>query len=302
MSNLNKLASGYVQGVSMNSLIPLYPFCIIIGMFLSILTVAFFWRKEKYPFELLLKIIIIVIPTSILGARLFYIFERLIYNPSDPFPGSAWYAIWEGGLSIQGGVVVPTILVLLFVRKHKDIIDIRKAFGMILPTVLIGQAIGRWGNFANHEVYGKIVEEWEVSWLGPFISSHMFIADVAGATPYFRAPLFLYESLSSMLGYILIVWVILNLGLTKPGTPGALYLIWYGITRVAMEPLREESYAYYTILSALSILLGLILVFYFYKKSFKLYNIQIIGKSRIYILKNQQKPVLVVTGKKWINE
>ncbi len=302
MNNLNKSSGGYVQGVSMDSFIPLYPFCIIIGMFLSIITVAYFWRREKYPLELLLKIIIITIPTAILGARLFYIFERLIYNPSDPFPGSAWYAIWEGGLSIQGGVVVPTILVLLFVRKHKDIIDIRQAFGMILPTVLIGQSVGRWGNFANHEVYGKIVEEWEVSWLGPFISSHMFIADFAGGTPNFRAPLFLYESITSMAGYFLIVWVVFNFGLTKPGTPGALYLIWYGITRVAMEPLREESYVYYTILSVVSIVAGLILVFYFYKQSFKLYNIQITGKYKKYILKNQQKPVLVVTGKKWINE
>ncbi len=303
MGNLSRISDvGYVQGVSMNSLIPLYPFCIIIGILISIITVAYFWRKENYPIELLLKIIIITIPSSIFGARLFYIFERLIYNPSDPFPGSAWYAVWEGGLSIQGGVVVPTILNLLFIRRHKDVLDIRKTFGIILPTVLVGQAIGRWGNFANHEVYGKIVQEWEVSWLGPFISSHMFIAGEAGGTPEFRAPLFLYESIASLIGYVLIVWVILNLGLTKPGTPGALYLIWYGLTRVSMEPLREESYAYYTVLSVLSIILGLLLTLYFYKKSFKLYNIEIIGKTRRYILKTQQKAQLVAVGKKWINE
>lgn len=303
MENFSRMTEiGYVQGVSLNSFIPLYPFCIVIGILLSILTVAYFWRKEKYPMDLLLKIIIITIPSSILGARLFFIFERLIYNPTDPFPGSAWYAIWEGGLSIQGGVLVPTILNLLFIRRHKNVIDIRKAFGMILPTVLIGQAVGRWGNFANHEVYGRIVQEWEVAWLGPFISSHMFIADTAGATPAFRAPLFLYESISSLVGYILIVWVILNFGLVKPGIPGALYLIWYGITRTAMEPLREESYAFYTIISVVSIILGIILLIYFYLKSFKLYNIEIIGMTRNYILKTQQKPQLVVTGKRWINE
>lgn len=303
MEKFSKIVNnGYVQGVPLDSFLPLYPFCIIIGILLSILTVAYFWWKEKYPMDILLKIIIITIPTSILGARLFYIFERLIYNPTDPFPGSAWYAIWEGGLSIQGGVVVPTILNLLFIRKHKDVIDIRKAFGIILPTVLIGQAVGRWGNFANHEVYGKIVQEWEVSWLGPFISSNMFIADSAGATPEFRTPLFLYESISSLVGYILIVWVILNFGLTKPGTPGALYLIWYGITRVAMEPLREESYAYYTIIAVISIILGLILLFYFYKKSFKLYNIEIVGRTKLYILKTQQKAQLVTISKRWINE
>ncbi|MGL6125383.1 MAG: prolipoprotein diacylglyceryl transferase [Metamycoplasmataceae bacterium] len=304
MENFNTATDiGYVQGVPMDSFIPLYPFCIVIGIMLSIVTVAYFWRKEKYPMDLLFKIIIITIPSSIIGARLFFIFERLIDNPADPFPGSAWYAIWEGGLSIHGGVIVPTILNLLYIRRHKDVLDIRKTFGIILPTVLIGQAVGRWGNFANHEVYGKVVEEWEVSWLGPFISSHMFIANSAGATPAFRAPLFFYESLSSIVGYIVIVWVILNFGLTKPGTPGALYLIWYGVTRTAMEPLREESYLFYTIISVISIILGIMLTIYFYRKSFKLYNIVIIGKTRNYVLKTQQKQQLVaVTGKRWINE
>ena len=281
--------------------LPLYPFTIIIGMLMAILIVAYFWRKEKYPLELLLKIIIITIPSSILGARLFFIFERLIYAPYDPFPGSAWYAIWKGGLSIQGGVIIPTLLNILFIRKHKDILDIRKCFGIILPTVLIGQAMGRWGNFANHEVYGVVVKEQAVSWLGPIISSNMYIIGHDNVAE-FRAPLFLYESFSSIVGYLIIIWIILNLNLTKPGIPGALYLIWYGITRVIMEPLRQEKYIFYTLLSVFSILAGLFLIFYFYRQSFKLYNIEIIGKRRIYILKTQQKKVFVVPNSRWINE
>lgn len=294
--------NSYVQGVPINSFIPLYPLTIMIGMLLAILTVAYFWRKEKYPIELLLKIIIITIPSSIIGARVFFIFERLIYNPTDPFPNSAWYAIWNGGLSIQGGVIFPAILNLLFIRKHRDILDIRKTFGIILPTVLIGQAVGRWGNFANHEVYGRVVEQWEISWLGPIISSHMNISSSVGEAPLFRAPLFFYESISSLVGYILIVWVVLNFGWTKPGTPGALYLIWYGVTRVSMEHLRDESYFFYTALSIVSIILGLLLMLYFYKNSFKLYNVEVNGWSKNYILKTQQKVMLVAVGTKWINE
>ncbi|MGL4252391.1 MAG: hypothetical protein ACRCRQ_02485, partial [Metamycoplasmataceae bacterium] len=76
-----------------------------------------------------------------------------------------------------------------------------------------------------------------------------------------------------------------------------------GITRTAMEPLREESYAFYTILSVISIILGIILWIYFHFQSFKIYNIEIIGKTKNYIYKNQLKPQqLVVTGKRWINE
>lgn len=273
-----------------------YPFAILLGMIASIFTVAFFWKKEQYQWDILLALIIITIPSSILGARLFYIFERLIYNPSDPFPNSSWYAIWEGGLSIQGGVLAPLCLNLIYLRFKKDVVEIRKVFGIILPSVLLGQAIGRWGNFANHEVYGKIVDSSAVAWLGETIAVNMKIDG------FYRVPLFLYESIANLVGYILIVWVILYLNLTKPGSTGALYLLWYGIVRVAMEPLREESYVYYTVLSIISIIGGAILLIWFEWDGLARYEKVKLSRFSFNYINKKVKYVPVNVNTKWINE
>ncbi|MDZ7293435.1 prolipoprotein diacylglyceryl transferase [Mycoplasmopsis pulmonis] len=243
-----------------------YPIAILMGMIISILTVAFFWRKEKFNFDNFFALLFIIIPSSIIGARLWFVFERLIYNPQNPFPGSAWYAIWEGGLSIQGGVALPAILSLVYIYFKRDYIDYRKALSMILPTVLIGQAIGRWGNFANHEVYGKIDPTGQSSLIfGEWLARHMFIynANESAASAAFRYPLFLYESISSIIGYIIIVWIIQERNLLKPGSNGGLYFVYYGTVRLAMEPLREESYFYYSLAAMFSILIGGMMMIYF---------------------------------------
>ncbi|MGL4343519.1 MAG: prolipoprotein diacylglyceryl transferase [Metamycoplasmataceae bacterium] len=274
----------------------LYPLCITLGIIASIITIGYFWKREKYSSDILLKLIIITIPSALIGARLFYIFERLIADPANPFPGSQWYAIWEGGLSIQGGIIVPLFLNLWYLNSKKDIIDVKKAFGIILPTVLIGQAIGRWGNFANHEVYGRITDRESIIWLGSAIADNMFI------NGEYRQPLFFYEFLTSLIGYIIICWIILNLGLLKPGSTGALYLIWYGIVRTAMEPLREESYIYYTILSILFLVAGVILLIYFEFVGRKQYIIKKVGLLRQYEFKNARIILPLATSSKWINE
>lgn len=273
-----------------------YPFAIMMGMLCAILTVAFFWKKEKYQWDILLTLIIITIPSALIGARLFYIFERLIYSPADPFPGSSWYAIWEGGLSIQGGVIIPTLLNLLYLSRKKNVVEIRKVFGIILPTVLIGQAIGRWGNFANHEVYGAITNYESLAWMGDAIALNMYIDGS------FRIPLFFWESLASLVGYVVIVWGVLYFGWTKPGTTGGLYLIWYGLVRTVMEPFRAESYAFYTILSILSIVGGILLVGWFEWTGIKRFNKIKIKKLEFDYINKYQKVAVVNVNKRWINE
>ena len=274
----------------------LYPFAVFFGILAAIFTVAYFWRKNKYPWDILLTLIIITIPSSIIGARLLYIFERLIYNPDDPFPGSQWYAIWEGGLSIQGGVILALGLDLIYLNFKKEVIDRRNVFGIILPTVLIGQAIGRWGNFTNHEVFGKVIDGDSLNWLGETIKYNMLI------NGSYRVPLFFYESMVNLLGYIIIVWVVVNLNLTKPGTPGALYLLWYGITRVAMEPLREESYLFYTLIAAFSIVFGLLLVVWFEWSGLAIYEKTKVSKWAFNYTNTRIKPAPINVHSRWINE
>ncbi|UUD35476.1 prolipoprotein diacylglyceryl transferase [Mycoplasmopsis caviae] len=224
--------------------IQVYSLTLMLGMIASILTIAIFWRREKYKWEYFLTLVLITVPSAIIGARLWDLVEEAIYNPN--YNWSGWYKVWEGGLSIQGGVVLAFLLDIFYVYTIRDKVDIRKVASIIIPNILIGQVIGRWGNYANHEVYGKIdytgasVEIW-----GRSFAQNMYISDSLGA--HYRYPLFLYESLANLVGYIILVWIINQFGLLKPGSSAALYFIWYGLVRLAMEPLRQQQYHMYTV-------------------------------------------------------
>ncbi|WP_022935369.1 prolipoprotein diacylglyceryl transferase [Mesomycoplasma moatsii] len=272
----------------------LYPFTMLVGIIASIFSVLYFWKKNRYPIDVLLTIIIITIPSAIIGARLFWIIETAINKESL----SRWYAIWDGGLSIQGGVFVPAVLDLLYLRRKKNIIDTRKAFGLILPNVLLGQAIGRWGNFANHELYGAVCEYDSIKWLGSTISWNMYIEGE------FRVPLFLIESMTSMIGYIIIVWWLLQFGKLEPGTTGGVYLLWYGIIRVILEPFRDpKDFEYwYLILAIIFIVLGLILIFYFEFTGRKIYEKHKYAKYSYFYYNTKVQIMPINISSKWINE
>ncbi|EFF41659.1 prolipoprotein diacylglyceryl transferase [Mycoplasmopsis alligatoris] len=247
----------------------LYSLMIMMGILASILTITFFWTREKYKSEVFLTLILITVPMSIFGSRLGYVIEELIYSP-NPFAGSAWYAAWDGGLSIQGGIILAATCDLIYVYFNRHIVDVRKCISYIIPTILIGQFVGRWGNYANHEVYGKIDWTGNSSLIfGKSFAQNMFIIDsfseqlLGKNQGAFRYPLFLYEGLANLVGYILIVWIFNLFGIFKPGSTSGFYFIWYGLVRLAMEPLRQESFAIYSITALLFIILGTIIFIYY---------------------------------------
>jgi len=133
-----------------------------------------------------------------------------------------------------GGAFVGILYVIL---KRKDI-QIIRAVDLAVPTILVAQAIGRWGNFFNQEVYGAVgnVDQW--MWLPTFIREQMTI------NGNFRVPLFFIESMINVTGYLVIRFGI-GEGLKKlkrPGDQALMYLVWYGLTRGIMEPLRNPLY------------------------------------------------------------
>ncbi|UUD37131.1 Prolipoprotein diacylglyceryl transferase [Mycoplasmopsis californica] len=239
-----------------------YSLTMMMGMIAAILTVAYFWKREKYSFEILLTMIILTIPFSFIGARLWFITEKLIYY-RDSFDFSRWYAIWDGGLAIQGGVMMAFVVNAIYLSTKTYEVDLIKVFTIIFPSVFIGQVIGRFGNYANHEIYGNI--DWtgnSALWMGEGAASNMFLADelsnnlnVSGA---FRHPLFIYEAGLTLLGYIVLAWLCNGMNLLKPGSTGALYFVWYGAVRMIMEPYRIHGYGIYQITSALFLVFGMI--------------------------------------------
>ncbi|MCU4706884.1 prolipoprotein diacylglyceryl transferase [Mycoplasma sp. CSL7503-lung] len=244
-----------------------YSLTMMLGYLLSILTVIYFWRREKLKMDVVYTLILITIPMGIIGSRFGYIIEQLIYQ-DEPFKGSAWYKIWEGGLSIQGGLITTIIVDLAYVYTKRDVVDIRKAGSLIIPTILIGQFIGRFGNYANHEVYGKI--DWtgasSLIW-GKTFADNMYISDTVtnqlGIEAAYRYPLFLYEAIANLIGYLILVWIFNYFWIFKPGVNIGMYLVWYGLIRMGMEPLREESYKLYEYVALGFVIFGAFLVIYY---------------------------------------
>ena len=216
-----------------------YPITMFLGVLVSFLTIAYFWKKQKYSWEILQVLVILIVPGSIIGARLWYLISEGGWEQ--------WYFL--SGLSIQGGVMGALIAGSPFLYFRRHAVDMRTVYGIIIPNVIIGQAIGRWGNFANHEVYGQIVSGDSLNWMGS-MKAHMFIGNVKdmtvngvfehAGTGHYRAPLFFYEFISSLIGWFIMTWILLRKNYVKPAGTGAIYLVWYGVVRISMEPLRVE--------------------------------------------------------------
>ena len=239
--------------------------------------------KEYGRHGLLDIVILIAFPAGIIGARVWYVvgnFEREFANgKSNPF------AIWDGGLTILGGAVAGVLAGYLLIKFARKYCDPRFTLDACVPTVLIAQAIGRWGNFFNNEVYGQTVNESAWMWLPSWIRNQMHFDGYTGqflAANMINVPLFLIESLLNIAGYFLIVYA-LGKGLKKylvKGDLAGFYFIWYGIVRVIMEPMRNSSFnmgadnAWSVCNSLVYIVIGLAMCTYFhfydyYKKNEK---------------------------------
>ena len=142
--------------------------------------------------------------------------------------------IWNGGLAIHGGIIA-TLIFLVIYSKKKEISSLLMT-DIIVVGLIIAQAIGRWGNFFNGEAYGRIVSKSFLDnlHLPDFIINGMFIDG------FYREPTFLYESLLSLLGFIIII-LIRKYIKTKVGQITGIYLIWYGIERFIIETFRSDS-------------------------------------------------------------
>ena len=166
-----------------------------------------------------------LIPLSILGARLYFVLFRLRDYAADPI--SALY-VWEGGLAIYGGVIAGVITALLVCRRKK--IPFPAMIDLLVFGLLIGQIIGRWGNFMNREAFGAETESF----------FRMGLTKPDGSTIYVH-PTFLYESVWNLAG---LIFLLLFEGKGKrryDGQCALIYFFWYGLGRAWIEGLRTDS-------------------------------------------------------------
>jgi phosphatidylglycerol:prolipoprotein diacylglycerol transferase len=195
---------------------------------LGFLVAVLYCIKHSKPFlvgeDEIIDMLLFAVPAAIVGARLYY----CVWNWGD-FKNDLFgiVRITDGGLAIYGGVIFAflTVFVFSWVRHiHAGaLLDISSV------GLLIGQAIGRWGNFTNIELYGK---ETTVAWrMRVYISTNNF-SDVH--------PLFLYESLWNALGFFLISRFITKRKFN--GQLALMYIAWYGIGRAFLEGMRDPQF------------------------------------------------------------
>lgn len=188
---------------------------------------------------------LIAFPAGIIGARIAYAIGNWTVDGFDK-DFMKIFRIWEGGLTILGGAIMGIVVgVLVYMKTNKDK-SIWRAIDIIVPTILLAQAIGRWGNFFNCEVHGGLVPEEYWGWLPRIVFNNAHYSDTHGwaVEGYLYAPLFFVEFLVNLFGYFVIAHLFGD-RLKKILAPGDLafsYIIWYGFTRVFMEPLRDANY------------------------------------------------------------
>ena len=214
-----------------------YAVAILTGAVIAYYLSRYFAQKDGLSGEVIENIFFVAFPTGLIGTRIWFVLSNLeTMNP--------WYRaffIWEGGLAIQGGIIFGGLATYYFITKMQKKISFLKALDYITPNILIAQAIGRWGNFFNQEVYGACVPRTQLSFLPNFILDQMAGGGgILCASTQVAQPLFLYESILNTIGFVLITFVLRYYWKKRPvGVLGALYFVYYGIVRALLEPLRN---------------------------------------------------------------
>ena len=222
-----------------------YALCILSGaVFVYILCDhKFYIQYGKHG--ILESTFLVAFPAGIIGARLFYVIGQ--WESEFAAHPEKIIQIWNGGLTVLGGAFMGVVCGVAWYLWRNKKYNIWLAIDIIVPTILIAQAIGRWGNFFNCEVHGLESPEQYWAWLPTVIFKNIHYG-LANGTPASEGmvyvPLFLIEGIANLFGYFLIAHLfgIKWRKYTQIGDLGFGYFIWYGLVRAILEPLRHANY------------------------------------------------------------
>jgi len=200
-----------------------YGIIICTGIILAFLYGLYRCKKENFKSDDFYDVVLLAVPLAIVFARLYYV----VFDPTPNYHSFVdVIAVWRGGIAIYGAIIGGALGVFIMSRiKKKPLLLLGD---IMAPCVMIGQIIGRWGNFVNAEAHGG---ECTLPW-------RMGIGQ--GAEAIFVHPTFLYESLWNLVGFLLIHFVVAK----RKRYEGQLmffWLSWYGFGRMLIEPMRTDS-------------------------------------------------------------
>ena len=204
-------------------------------------------------------------PLALIGARVYYvIFE---WDQYDTFREMIDFR--NGGLAIHGGILGAALGVFIYkMVKKKSLSEILAMTDAAAPAMILGQAIGRWGNFMNQEAHGGPVTQEFISNFPKFIQEGMNIKGT------YYAPTFLYESMWNLLCFAILMVIFGKRKKNEPGIILYLYLILYSIGRFFIEGMRTDSLMFLgfrqaQLISVVSIIGGIILIYLTKRKAKK---------------------------------
>jgi phosphatidylglycerol---prolipoprotein diacylglyceryl transferase len=239
-----------------------YGLLIATAVLLGVTLSQYLAKRRRVDPDLLGDLAIWLVIGAIPCARLYYVlFEWQEYSqrPEDII------AIWKGGIAIHGAIIGGTIATVIFARIKR--ISLWQLLDLVAPSLILGQAIGRWGNFFNSEAFGKPTDlPWKL-----FIAPRYRPVDFLNFE-YFH-PTFLYESLWNLGIFTLLLWLFFwgleRYNRLKTGTITAVYLIGYSLGRVWIEWLRTDSLMIGSlkiaqVISLSEIALGLVILVWLY--------------------------------------
>ncbi len=246
-----------------------YAIFILFGACLVLYVCDYKLYKLYGKHDLITNTFLVGFPAGLIGARIWFVVLS-VSSGSNAFTGENWVNIFDvrdGGLGIMGGAIlgiiagVSQVLIVKYAMKKPDYkhFSLLTAVDIIVPCILFAQATGRLGNFFNNEVYGGLVDMSYWEFLPTWVKNNMYyqhgfaiprdgLSGLDAVNFYkesgqFYLPLFAVEFFTNLAGYFILEYAVRRV-LRKYHPDGSLlggYLVWYGITRAILEPMRTNA-------------------------------------------------------------
>ena len=209
-----------------------YSICILAAFLLGFLLVKKEIKRHNISTDFLNDYFFYLVPIVIVGARIYYVAFEWYYYKDDLLE---ILKVWNGGLAIHGGVIAGIIYTYIYCKMKK--VNPFRFMDIVAPSLVLGQAIGRWGNFFNQEAYGPVTTLRELKNL------HIprFIIDGMKIDGVYHHPTFLYESITCFICFLIIFFLRRFYKKLNVGTCCGIYFIIYGVERFLVESLRQDS-------------------------------------------------------------
>lgn len=207
-----------------------YGVIIAFGIIVAFLVAQKEMVKRGFHPDYLTDLLIWAVPIAIISARIYYVIFKWDFYGQNP---EKIIEIWNGGIAIHGALIGSFITAYIFTKKRGT--SFWKVTDIVAPSILIGQTVGRWGNFMNQEAHGgEITRSFlENLMLPDWIINQMYIDG-----KYYH-PTFLYESVWNLIGVVILI--LLRKVNLRRGEMVLFYLVWYSVGRFFIEGMRTDS-------------------------------------------------------------